>query len=89
MGKIQTPDWVLKGGKAPVKKKTKEKTFKLRLCPKCKSDDVGVVLGAEEGKGNGEWECNKCKYTGKGFEEKELSEDEFMEYLDSKGEEVA
>ena len=67
------------------------KTFKIRECPKCGSDDVGVVLSnsnAEEGGGK-EWECRKCKWVGADINEKELTEDEFMKYLDEKGEEVA
>jgi hypothetical protein len=90
MGKLKTPDWILKGGKPPKKKAAgKEKTFKVRLCPKCKSDEVKIVLGKEEGKRADEWECNKCKWTGKNVDEKELTEEQFMKYLDDKGEEVA
>lgn len=66
------------------------KTFKLRRCPKCSSDDVGIVLSnsdAEEGGGK-EWECRKCKWKGTNIKEKELTEDEFMKYLDEKGEPV-
>jgi len=65
------------------------KIFKVRSCPKCKSDEVAVVLTGEEGKGAGEWECKKCKWVGRDINVKELSEDEMMEYLDSRGEEVA
>jgi ribosomal protein L37AE/L43A len=85
--KSETQDFVGKG----IKKKSgkEEKTFKIRICPKCKSDDVKVVLTGEEGKGAREWECRKCKWEGKNVEYKELSEDEFMIYLDEKGEEVA
>lgn len=96
--KLATPDWILKGGKKPTKKKDDPtgvsfgvKTFKIRKCPKCKSDDVGIVLSgsdSEEGGGK-EWECHKCKWIGKDIEEKELTEDEFMKYLDERGEEVA
>lgn len=78
--KIKTPDWILKGEKSP-KTKVKGKTFKIRLCPKCGSDKVSVVIGEV-----GKWECKKCKWTGTTPKENELSEDEFMEYLDSKGE---
>lgn len=68
-----------------VKKTTKkEKTFKIRKCPKCGSDEVKVVIGEV-----GVWECTKCKYKGKKIDEVELNEEQFMEYLDSKGEEVA
>ena len=66
------------------------KTFKIRECPKCNSDDVGLVLSnsdAEEGGGK-EWECRKCKWKGSDINEKELTEDELMKYLDEKGEEV-
>ncbi|VVB83762.1 Uncharacterised protein [uncultured archaeon] len=97
--KLATPDWIKEGydspqeyakakGK-PSKKKSDEKTFKIRKCPKCKSDNVAVVLTGEEGKGAREWECKKCKWTGKNIQEEELTEDEFIKYLDNKGEEVA
>ena len=33
-----------------------------------------VVLTGEEGKGAKEWECKKCKWTGKNIDEKELTE---------------
>ena len=103
MGKLATPDWIKEGYDSPqayakakgkgkstsASKKADEKTFKIRLCPKCKSDNVMVVLTGEEGKGAKEWECKKCGWTGKNINEKELTEDEFMEYLDNKGEEVA
>jgi len=99
--KLKTPDWVLEGydspeeytktkGK-PSKEKKDNKTFKLRECPKCGSDNVGVVLSgndSEEGGGK-EWECKKCEWTGGNIKDKELTEDEFMVYLDEKGEEVA
>ena len=88
MGKLTTPDWILKGGKKPAKKKEKG-IFKIRKCPKCGSDKVSVVLGAEEGKGNGEWECKKCKWSGANISMEKVSEEEFMKYLDEKGEEVA
>jgi len=75
--------------KEVVKKKSSGKVFKIRVCPKCGSDNVAVVLTGEEGKGTGEWECKKCGWTGKNIGEKELDEEEFMVYLDEKGEEVA
>ena len=90
MGKLQTPDWILKGKSKPKEKK-KEKTFRIRECPKCSSDNVGIVLSnldSEQGGGK-EWECRKCKFKSHKFPEKELTEDEFMKYLDDKGEEVA
>ncbi len=67
------------------------KTFKIRECPKCGSDNVGLVLSnsdAEEGGGK-EWECRKCKWIGANINKKELTEKELMEYMDKKGEEVS
>ena len=95
--KLATPDWIKEGYDSPAEyakakgiknKKEKGKTFKIRKCPKCGSYDVGVVLTGEEGKGAKEWECKKCKWKGKDVEEEELSEEQFMKYLDEKGEEV-
>lgn len=88
MGKLSTPDWILKGEKKPSEKKVKGKTFKLRRCPKCKSDKVSVVLNGEEGKATGEWECQNCHWKGRDVKEEELNEDEFMKYLDEQGAEV-
>jgi len=91
--KLSTPEWILGGydsleeyekTKGISKKKKSGKTFKIRECPKCKSDEVGVLLGKEEGKGKNEWECHKCGWKGKDIVEKELTEDEFMKYLDKK-----
>ncbi len=99
-GKLSTPDWIREGfdSKADwekahgVRGKKKEgKTFKIRKCPKCGSSDVGLVLSnsdSEEGGGK-EWQCHKCKWGGSNINEEELTEDEFMKYLDEKGEEVA
>jgi len=83
--KIKTPDWILKG-EEPKKKKNKGKTFKLKECPKCNSDDVKVVVGKER---KGDWQCNNCKWEGQEIKERELNEEEFMKYLDEKGEEVS
>lgn len=66
--------------------KQKRKTFTVRECPECESDDVGVILGGTEGKGSKGWECHKCEWTGTDIEEKEFTEDELMKYLDKKGE---
>jgi ribosomal protein L37AE/L43A len=96
--KLATPDWIKEGYDSPEEyakskgkptKKKEEKTFKVRKCPKCGSDQVNVVLTGEEGKGTKEWECRKCKWVGKNIKEDELTEDEFMKYLDEKGESVA
>ena len=94
MSKVTTPEWVLKGEKKPSKKE-KGKSFRIKSCPKCGSDNVGVVLTGEEGndedellatsskrgqtKGSGEWECRKCGWKGKDISEKELNEDEFLQ----------
>ena len=95
---MKTPDWILEGfdseeeyNKAKgVKEKKKEgKTFRLRRCPKCDSDEVAVVLVGEEGKNKGEWECKKCGWTGGDVREDELTEEEFMKYLDERGEHVS
>ena len=98
MGKLATPAWILEGfgseadynKKKGIKNKKKSgKTFIIRVCPECGSDDVKVVLTGEEGKGNGEWGCYKCGWKGRDAKEKELTENEFMKYLDEKGEDVA
>ncbi len=73
-------------------KSTKERTFKIRECPACGSDDVGVVLsGGEEShsKNRGEWECHKCDWKGTDIKEKVLTEEQLMKYLDEKGEDVS
>jgi len=101
MGKLSTPDWIKQGFDSPAEynkskgisstKKKEGKTFKVRRCPKCKSDEIGLVLSgkdSEEGGGK-EWECRKCKWTGMDVKEEELTEDQFMKYLDERGEEVA
>ena len=99
--KLATPDWIKERYESPeayakakgkkVEKKKSGKTFKIRECPKCGSDDVGIVLSNLEGEEGGgkEWECRKCKWKGENIKIKELDEEEMMKYLDSKGEEVA
>lgn len=89
MGKLATPDWILKGKEKPKEKKPAIKTFKIRKCPKCGSNKVNVMLTGEEGKAAREWECKKCGWHGKNIEEKELTEEEFMKYLDEQGVDVA
>lgn len=98
-GKLATPDWILGGydskeayEKAKGIKKDKKKPgkiFSIRICPKCGSSKVGVILGGEEGKGSSGWECYACKWKGMDIKEKELGEEEFMKYLDEKREEPA
>jgi len=96
--KLSTPEWILGGYdseaaynkvKGIKKEKKAGKTFNIRECPECKSDSIGVLLGGIEGKGSKGWQCNKCGWKGNDVIEKELTEDEFMKYLDDKGEEVA
>jgi transcription elongation factor Elf1 len=86
--KVQTPNWILEGydskeeyekAKGIKTKKKIGKTYKIRKCPKCKNEQVSVLLGRDEGKG--EWGCKKCGWTGTNVIEEELNEDEFMEYL--------
>jgi len=88
--KLSTPEWVIEGydSKADwekvkgVKGEEKGKNFSIKVCPKCKSNDVSVVLGGKEGKKVDEWECKKCGWKGKNIIKKELNENEFMKYLD-------
>jgi len=96
--KLSTPEWILEGynseaaynkAKGIKKEKKTGKTFNIRECPKCSSDDVEIVLGGVEGKGSKGWKCGKCNWQGSEVIEKELTEDEFMKYLDDKGEDVA
>lgn len=76
----------IKEEKKPAKKTKKKsgKGFKIKICPKCKSENVGVVIGGEEGKGSKGWECQKCKWKGMEVGEKEVSEDEFLKSLEKK-----
>jgi hypothetical protein len=82
--KIKTPSWILNGDDAEKPKKKKGKTFKVRECPECGSDDMGVVIGEV-----GLWQCRKCDWKGVEVKEREFDEEEFMKYLDEKGEDVA
>ena len=99
--KVQKPDWILEGydskeayekAKGIKSEKKQKKAYKIKICPKCKSNNVGIVLSGndyEEERNTGrEWECRKCKWKGESIGEKELSENEFMKYLDDKGEEI-
>jgi hypothetical protein len=102
-GKLATPDWIIegydspeeyakaKGKSSPAKKDNK--TFKIKVCPKCSSDDVAITLSnldsEEESNTGRQWECKKCKWTGITIKERQLTEDELMAHLDKKGEEVA
>jgi len=91
--KLSTPAWVLEGynskeeydkKKGIKKEKKKEKSYFVKTCPECGSNNVKIILTGEEGKGRGEWECYKCKWKGKDIEEKEVSEDEFLKIMEEK-----
>ena len=97
MGKLSTPDWIREGydSKAEwekahgVKKESQTKTgsgktFKIKVCPKCGSNQVSVVLVGEEGKKADNWECKKCKWKGRDIEVKEVGEDEFLKLEEEK-----
>ena len=97
--KLKTPAWILEGydseaeyNKAHGKTEEKKKgwVFKISKCPKCRSDDVRVILSGNNGEEGGgkEWECRKCGWKGEDIFKEELNEDEFMRYLDNRGEEV-
>src|SRR3989344_4745849 len=75
--------WILQGKEKPKEKK-KGKTFKVKTCPKCGSDQVGIIVGGEEGQGVLGWECKKCKWKGKQPSEKEVAEEEFLKMGDGK-----
>ncbi len=90
--KVKTPEWILEGYDSPdeynkakgIKSiKKSEKVFKVRSCPECGLDNLGVKIGEI-----GFWECPKCNWSGKDAKIKEYGEEEFMKYLDEKGEEV-
>ena len=96
--KLATPAWITEGYDSPAEynkakgvktEKKKGKTFGIKECPDCGSDEVGILLGGEEGKGSKGWQCRKCKWEGSNVVEKELTEDELMIYMDSKEEPVA
>ncbi len=91
MSAMKTPDWINEGydskadyekAKGIHKEKKKGKTFRVKKCPECGSTEVEVILSGEEGKGSKGWGCKSCKWKGENSEEKEMSEDEFMEHLD-------
>jgi predicted RNA-binding Zn-ribbon protein involved in translation (DUF1610 family) len=101
-GKLATPAWILEGfdseadynkAKGIKKEKKQGKVFKIKVCPKCGSEDVGIVLSNSDSEEDSEtgkdWECRKCGWVGKDIAQKELTEDEFMKYLDEKGVEVS
>lgn len=101
--KLKTPGWILEGYESPEAyanakgksspDKKEGKTFKIKVCPKCGSDEVGITLSnmdfEEESNTGRQWECKKCKWIGGDIKEKKLTEDELMEHLDKKGEDVA
>ncbi len=67
----------------PTKKTKKERTYKIRECPECKSDSVNIVVG--RGGRKKDWECKKCSWKGQNIIQKELSQEKFLSYLDEKG----
>lgn len=86
-GKLKTPDWILEGYDSEKeylkvrgikKKENQEKIFRIKKCPVCKSENVSVVLGNEEGKKADVWNCRKCGWKGKNIAEQELNEDELL-----------
>ncbi len=92
MGKLETPAWIKEGykskeeyerktGKKTAEKKT-EKTYRVKICPKCGSTEVNVVLVGEEGKKADSWECEACKWRGRDIGEKTLTSDEFLEHME-------
>ncbi len=95
--KLSTPDWIKEGFDSKkdwekargIKGKEKGKKISIKVCPKCGSKEIEVVLGGKEGKGSKGWKCKKCGWEGKETDKLELNEEEFMKYLDEKGEEVA
>lgn len=42
--------------------------LKVRICPKCGSDNVQMVAGGT----TGSWMCGKCSFSGSVFPEKEI-----------------
>ena len=68
--KLKTPDWILNGEKEEKPKKKKGKTFKVRRCPECNSDEIKVKIGEV-----GVWKCAKCDFQVKKVNEDELTEE--------------
>ena len=61
-------------------KKSKDKKFILRFCPKCNSEDIIITVGTKKG----EWQCKKCSYKGNNFIEKKVSEEGFLKEFGGK-----
>lgn len=66
-----------------MKKNKKERVYKIRECPECKSNSINIIVGKEGRKKD--WACKDCSWTGQNVKEKELSEEAFLKYLDEKG----
>lgn len=91
MGKLETPEWIREGYDSKAdwekakgikgKKTGSGKKYKVKACPKCGGTEVKIILGQEEGRGKSEWECKSCKWKGKNIEEKEMSDQEFLEHM--------
>ena len=63
-------------------KKTKskgktERELNVKICPKCKSRDVEVVIGEV-----GMWECKRCKWKGTDIGEEVVSEEEYFKIIE-------
>lgn len=52
----------------------KKKEYSLKVCPKCGSNDIKVVLNAI-----GLWECN-CSWKGRDVMHKKISKKEFIKF---------
>jgi len=92
--KLTTPDWILQGYKSKeayekakgIKNEKKNGgIFKIKQCPKCGSNHVGVIIAGEECNGGRcDWECRKCDWKGRNISEKEVGEEEFLNHLEQK-----
>jgi DNA-directed RNA polymerase subunit M/transcription elongation factor TFIIS len=81
-GKLSTPEWILEGYSSPAEyakakgkpssSKKEGKVFKIKVCPKCGSDNVAISLSnldsEEESNTGKQWECKKCKWNGQSIQ---------------------
>ena len=75
-------DWEKAQGQKSSPAGEKDKTFRVKVCPKCGSSEVKVVIDGKEGTGTKDWECKSCSWKGKDVSEKEMDEDEFIEHIE-------
>lgn len=92
--KLKTPDWIKEGYDSKedwekskgITEENKGKKYKVKKCPECGGSEVKIVLSnldSEEATSTGkEWECKQCNWKGQKPKVEEMSEDEFLEYLD-------